>query len=65
MVGGNDTANGGLGVDTLSGGDGNDAITSRESPATQDNVTCGTGTDIVTADFLDTANADCETVNRA
>lgn len=64
-LGGNDSLTGGLGTDTLNGGDGNDSISSRENPGVLDHDVCGAGTDTVTADFVDTATVDCETVNRA
>jgi len=40
---------------------GNDTVDSRDGEA--DNVTCGIGTDVVSADPQDTVAADCETVN--
>ena len=60
---GNDVLTGGGGADLLSGGAGNDQLKSRDG--VKDSDVCGTGADVVTADPLDTANADCETVNRA
>jgi Ca2+-binding RTX toxin-like protein len=58
--GGNDTIVGGLGSDTVDGGIGNDTIQVRDGNI--DFVTCGAGTDSVTADFNDVVNADCEQV---
>jgi Ca2+-binding RTX toxin-like protein len=51
----------GAGSDTLIGGGGNDTINARNGVA--GHVTCGGGTDVVTADPDDTVAADCETVD--
>jgi len=50
-------------VNTLSTGDGDDTINSRDGNL--DRVACGAGTDTATADTLDIVDATCETVNRA
>jgi hypothetical protein len=47
-------------VDAPDGGDGDDAITSRDGSA--DTVTCGAGADTVVADATDVLAADCENV---
>jgi Ca2+-binding RTX toxin-like protein len=57
---GNDQIDGGAGADALNGDQGGDTILSRDS--TSDAVTCGTETDSVTADALDSIKADCEHV---
>ena len=54
-------ASGGFATATLVGGDGDDSFWSANGLADVD--TCGTGTDTVTADSLDTVAADCETVS--
>jgi hypothetical protein len=56
------TMTGGSGHNTYQGGPGNDTIRTRNG-VTED-VTCGAGTDSVTADPADTTTADCETVDR-
>ncbi|MDX6510644.1 MAG: hypothetical protein QOE36_148, partial [Gaiellaceae bacterium] len=60
---GADVLTGGGGADILNGGAGADQLKSRDG--VKDSDVCGTGADVVTADPLDTATADCETVNRA
>jgi hypothetical protein len=60
-AGGNDTVSGGLGNDTIDSGAGDDAIDARDGFA--DRVTCGPGTDVVSADTLDVVSASCEAVN--
>jgi hypothetical protein len=69
---GNDTLNGGWGDDYIEGGQGNDTLTGDVGNDTinavdsgPDTVTCGSQTDTVQADAVDTVNADCETVQRA
>ncbi len=80
---GNDKLNGDLavpdqtqvGADTLSGGAGDDDITSKEaegSTSVRDTVTCGSGQDFVVADLKDTVSATsdpgggtCEEVDRS
>jgi Ca2+-binding RTX toxin-like protein len=64
-----------VGADTLSGGAGNDDITSKEAEgatSVKDTVTCGSGQDFVTADLKDTVSATsdpgggtCEEVDRS
>ena len=49
---------------TLSGGDGDDALISNNRPATRDVVSCGRGFDIVVADSEDLVAPDCERVRR-
>jgi hypothetical protein len=56
------TMTGGSGHNSYQGGPGNDTLRARNG-VTED-VTCGTGTDTVTADPADTTAADCETVDR-
>jgi Ca2+-binding RTX toxin-like protein len=63
-LGGADTIDGRGGADYLSGGAGNDKLNSRSTPAVKTKVFCGSGADVVTADSLDVAARDCETVNR-
>ena len=46
-------------IENLTGGSGDDAITTRNSEA--NGVVCGAGTDTATADLNDTVDADCET----
>jgi hypothetical protein len=60
---GNDTVNGGPGNDTIDSAGGNDVIDVRDAFA--DRVTCGAGTDVVSADTLDVVSASCETIDRA
>jgi Ca2+-binding RTX toxin-like protein len=55
---GDDTLTGSTAVNALSGADGNDSITSRDS--VRDPVSCGAGSDLVTADIQDVQVADCE-----
>src|SRR5919107_1480274 len=50
--------------DTLSSGDGNDALFVDNRPATRDIVTCGSGFDRVVADERDLVASDCEQVRR-
>jgi hypothetical protein len=57
---GNDTLDGHGGADVLTGGTGDDTITSRDDAV--DQVACGDGADVVTADRTDVSSADCETV---
>lgn len=62
---GNDQANeilGGKGADTIAGRGGQDTIEARDS--VKDTITCGSGSDTVNADNIDTVAADCETVKR-
>ena len=59
--GGPNTLKGGDGSDNLIGGDGADNITSRDAFA--DTVACGSASDSVVSDVLDTVNADCEAVD--
>ncbi|QBX55774.1 hypothetical protein EXE58_10105 [Nocardioides seonyuensis] len=57
---GNDTVTGGAGGDDLRGGDGDDTVNARDGVA--DRVDCGTGTDTVVADVVDTLTG-CENVD--
>ncbi|MGI8579033.1 MAG: calcium-binding protein [Solirubrobacteraceae bacterium] len=57
---GGDHLDGAGGSDTLSGGDGDDVIASRD--ALVDQIACGLGVDVVTADRVDVAASDCESV---
>jgi Ca2+-binding RTX toxin-like protein len=57
---GNDTLTGNDRANTLSGGDGNDFINSRDSGA--DEVQCGRDSDRAVVDSLDTVESRCETV---
>lgn len=59
--GGDDQIDGGPGIDALNGDQGGDTILSRDGAA--DSVTCGSEIDVVTADTLDSLNADCEQVS--
>ena len=59
--GGNDVLIGQAGVDNFSAGDGNDTNFARDGVA--ETISCGTGTDGVTADAIDTPAADCENVS--
>ena len=59
---GNDTIDPRGGADVVAGSDGDDTIDSRDGST--DTVTCGDGTDTVTADQRDKIAADCETVSR-
>jgi hypothetical protein len=61
-LGGKDLLDGGRGSDTISGGAGNDRVLARDGA--RDKVFCGFGKDVVVADALDRAYADCETVLR-
>jgi hypothetical protein len=61
--GGNDTLDGGPDGDALAGGAGNDTILARDGGV--DTITCGADADVVTADWNDVTDADCETVNRS
>jgi Ca2+-binding RTX toxin-like protein len=58
--GGSATIVGGAGADTLTGGPQDDTIDARDGVA--DQIACGGGHDVVLADPLDTAAADCESV---
>jgi Ca2+-binding RTX toxin-like protein len=49
---------------TLSGGDGDDALISNNRPASRDKVTCGGGFDRVVAGTKDLTAPDCERVRR-
>ena len=60
---GDDVVDGGGGVDLLSGEGGNDIINARDGKG--DNVSCGVGTDSVSADPQDKVAKDCENVSRA
>jgi Ca2+-binding RTX toxin-like protein len=60
---GNDVLDGGTGTDKFEAGSGDDAVITRDSGP--DTANCGTGTDSVDADGVDTVNADCEQVTRA
>jgi Ca2+-binding RTX toxin-like protein len=73
---GDNTLDGGLGTDTVSGADGDDSIDAvdvyhdidnhhppLDYRPTRDEVTCGTGTDVVKADRLDVVSNDCERVS--
>ncbi len=60
---GDDILDGGAGVDDLRGDSGADLLTTRDAVA--DNAACGTEADVLTADLVDVAGGDCETVNRA
>jgi hypothetical protein len=55
---GNDVLEGGAGNDRFEGGTGDDTLLSRDSGP--DTVNCGTGTDIIDVDAVDTLAADCE-----
>jgi hypothetical protein len=61
-LGGNDLLDGGSGRDLLVGGAGNDRIRVRDGA--RDVAQCGGGRDVVTADALDRAGRDCESVLR-
>jgi Ca2+-binding RTX toxin-like protein len=61
-LGGPDTIAGGAGRDHISAGNGDDTIRTRDGE--RDVVTCGTGTDTVTADKKDRVAQDCENVAR-
>jgi hypothetical protein len=50
--------------DTLSGGDGDDALIANNRPARRDIVSCGSGFDRVVADTKDRVASDCERVRR-
>jgi Ca2+-binding RTX toxin-like protein len=58
--GGADNLVGGLGADTIDGWPGDDTISARDGII--DTITCGGGTDSVTADRNDVTAADCEQV---
>ena len=62
---GNDWVTGGGGADSLAGGAGSDLVWARDSVAVADSVSCGTESDTTYVDALDSAAADCETVNRS
>jgi len=55
---GNDTLTGSEGADVLDGGADNDTILARDRAV--DTITCGPGSDTVSADWNDVVNADCE-----
>ena len=59
---GNDSIAGDAGVDEIRGGSGNDSIQTLDGEA--DAVSCGSGTDLSTADLPDSVASDCETVDR-
>jgi hypothetical protein len=61
--GGPDTLDGGPDADTIAGGAGNDKILARDGAV--DTITCGADVDEVTADWNDTVDPDCETVDRS
>jgi hypothetical protein len=74
---GSDRLSGGVGPDwvvngplretsknTLSGGDGDDALIANNRPARRDVVSCGGGFDLVVADTKDLVAPDCERVRR-
>jgi Ca2+-binding RTX toxin-like protein len=48
--------------DSLSGGDASDWLLPRDVPAGKDEVSCGSGTDVVFADRADVIAEDCEEV---
>jgi Ca2+-binding RTX toxin-like protein len=58
---GREHLNGGDGNDVMSGAGGSDDIEARDGEV--DEVSCGSGTDSVYADFIDVVAADCENVN--
>jgi hypothetical protein len=58
---GDDTIEGGDGVDVLSGGAGEDTLLSRDSFA--DQLVCGSELDSVLSDVLDIVDADCEEID--
>lgn len=58
-----DTLDGGAGRDTLDGLAGNDTLLVRDG--LHDEVVCGSGVDVVTADTFDISNADCESIDSA
>jgi Ca2+-binding RTX toxin-like protein len=58
---GNDTIDALGGADTIDAGAGDDVISSKDGVA--DQVTCGSGSDTLNADAIDTAAADCELVS--
>jgi Ca2+-binding RTX toxin-like protein len=60
---GDDVLHGGAGTDTIKAGDGNDDLRTRDG--IPDNIDCGAGTDVVTADDQDPAGSGCERVDRA
>lgn len=62
-LGGDDYLSGGGGADRLLGGAGNDRLGAAFDLA-RDDVRCGAGTDVVTAELADRVAADCETVSR-
>jgi|GEM_PF-2054486 len=59
---GGDVLSGGPGTDHLNGGDGNDDINARDHH--RDVITCGKGTDHVSADRVDKVASSCEKVKR-
>lgn len=59
---GNDVLFGAAGADVLDGGSGNDDLRARDGAT--DRVTCGDGSDTVSADESDAVDASCETVSR-
>lgn len=58
---GNDSVTGGGGQDELRGGQGDDSFNSQDT--VPDEVGCGSGTDAVTNDAIDTVDGDCETLS--
>jgi len=60
---GDDDITGGGGRDAIAGENGNDTVNSRDGKA--DDVSCGPGTDTVSADRRDGVSVDCESVTRA
>ncbi|MFL6060634.1 MAG: cadherin domain-containing protein [Marmoricola sp.] len=61
-LGGNDRIFPRSGADVVCGGAGNDVINSYDGYA--DRISCGPGTDTVTADYKDAVSRDCERVRR-
>ncbi len=59
---GDDTLRGGAGADSFAGGDGSDTVDARDNVA--EDISCGTGHDVVIADDADRVAADCEVVDR-
>jgi hemolysin type calcium-binding protein len=59
---GNDKLDGGAGVDVFDAGAGIDDMKARDGVA--ESIVCGSEADTVEADYNDTANGDCEVVNR-
>lgn len=61
--GGNDTIIPGPGADDVFGGPGNDLILAVDGR--EDDISCGTGQDVVHADPIDDVSRNCETVHRS